>query len=751
VARRSGHTARPRPGLPTPEALVEFLRANPGALGTREIARAFRVGAAEQPALRDLLRKIERTGELARGGDRKFAAGAALPEIMPVERFGSDADGFPLARPLDRSGDDDAPSFRLIGAAGEELGVGERALARLIRRDSGAVEAEIIRRLDTPGNIGGSTEGSRIVGVFRRTRDGGEVTPADRRDKGEYHVLGHDAAGLADDELVVAEELPSRRFGKRVRIVERLGPANAPGAISRVTIAAFDIPAEFPPAALAEAAGARPFHTGGRTDLRGLDLVTIDGSDARDFDDAVWAEADDDPANPGGWRIVVAIADVGAYVTPGSALDREAARRGNSVYFPDRVVPMLPEALSNDLCSLVPGADRPCLAAHLWIDSAGRKRRHRFERGVMRSAARLTYDAVQAARDGHPRRADQLPETPFPLAPDRLAALYGAFAALDRMRRARGALVLDLPEHQIVLDGDRRPIAIIPRTRLDSHRLIEEFMILANIAAAEELESRHQACMYRVHDQPDPEKLAALRDFLGELGIPGLALAKGQVIRPELFNRVLERAAAMPEAAMINELVLRAQAQAVYSPNNLGHFGLALARYAHFTSPIRRYADLLVHRALIAGTTPARDAGEALGAIGEHISATERRAAAAERAALDRYRATLLGGAIGTVFAARITGVAPFGLFVTLPESGADGLVPISSLPSDYYNHEALRHRLVGRRSNRVFALGDAATVILVEADAIGGRLLFRIEDEPLARSNPVAFRPRRGLYRRRR
>jgi ribonuclease R len=405
---------------------------------------------------------------------------------------------------------------------------------------------------------------------------------------------------------------------------------------------------------------------------------------------------------------------------------------------------MLPEALSNDLCSLVPGADRPCLAAHLWIDAAGRKRRHRFERALMRSAARLTYDSVQAAQDG------RLGE-PFPLAPERLAALYGAFASLDRARLARGALILDLAEHRVVLDGDRRPIAVTPRTRLDSHRLIEEFMILANIAAAEELESRHQACMYRVHDVPDPEKLAALRDFLGEMGIAGLALAKGQVIRPELFNRVLERARAMPEAAMINELVLRAQAQAVYSPNNLGHFGLALARYAHFTSPIRRYADLIVHRALLAGATPAREAGAALGAIAEHISVTERRAAAAERAALDRYRATLLGGAIGTVFAARITGVAPFGLFVTLPESGADGLIPISSLPSDYYDHEAARHRLVGRRTNRVFALGDAVTVTLVEADPIGGRLVFRIEGDPFARPGVAVSQPRRGLYRRRR
>ena len=729
MSRRPSNPARPRSGLPSPEALTEFLRDNPGAVGTREIARAFGLGPAEQPALRDMLRRVGRSGELVRAANRKFVAGPALPEIMQIERFGSDADGVPLARPVTWPASDEAPSFRLIGAAGDELAPGERALARLIRRGSGEIDAEIIRRL---GEAAG-----RIVGIFRRTRDGGEVIPIDRRDKGEYRVLGHDAAGLADDELVVAEELPSRRFARRARIIDRLGAANAPGAISRMTIAAFEIPTEFPPAALAEAAAARPADPAGRADLRGLALVTIDDSDARDFDDAVWAAPDTDPANPGGWHIVVAIADVSLYVAPGSALDREALRRGNSVYFPDRVVPMLPEALSNDLCSLVPGADRPCLAAQLWIDAAGRKRRHRFERAIMRSAARLTYDAVQAAHD---ERRDE----PGPLAPDRLAALYGAFAALERMRRARGALMLDLAEHRIVLDGDRRPIAVIPRTRLDSHRLIEEFMILANIAAAEELESRHQPCLYRVHDQPDLEKLAALRDFLDELGIPGLALAKGQVVRPELFNRVLAGAAATPEAAMINELVLRAQAQAVYSPNNIGHFGLALPRYAHFTSPIRRYADLVVHRALLAGTNSALGGAEALAAAGEHISATERRAAAAERAALDRYRASLLGGAIGTVFSARITGVAPFGLFVTLPESGADGLIPISSLPSDYYDHEAARHRLVGRRSSRSFALGDAVTVTLVEADAIGGRLVFRIEGESFAR-------PRRGLYRRRR
>ncbi|HTT78285.1 MAG TPA: VacB/RNase II family 3'-5' exoribonuclease, partial [Stellaceae bacterium] len=664
-------------------------------------------------------------------GSGRFVAGATLSGIVPVEGCGADADGCPLVRPV---GAEEGPRFRLTGAAEDELPPGERALARLHRRADGDIEAEIVRRLDD--------RAERVVGVFHPTRDGGIVVAADRRDRSEYRVLASDAAGLADEELVVAETLPSRRFGKGVQIRERLGPADAPGAISRMVIAAFDIPTKFPADALAEAAAARPLaDLAGRADRRDLALVTIDDSDARDFDDAVWAEADPGPANPGGWHIVVAIADVAHYVSPGSALDTEAMRRGNSVYFPDRVVPMLPEALSNDLCSLKPGEDRPCLAAHLWIDAAGRKRRHRFERALMRSAARLTYDAVEAAHDG--KSGD------LPLAGERLDALYGAFAALSRGRQRRGALDLDLPEHRVVLAGDGRPIAVVPRARLASHRLIEEFMVLANVAAAEELAARGRACLYRVHDQPDPEKLAALRDYLAAAGLPGLALAKGQVIRPALFNRLLERAATTPEAAVINELVLRTQAQAAYSPNNIGHFGLALPRYAHFTSPIRRYADLVVHRALVGGAAPARPAETELGRVAEHVSATERRAAAAERAALDRCRAALLTDAIGRTFDARIAGVARFGLFATLPDSGADGLVPISTLPDDYYDHEAARHRLVGRRTGRVFALGDSVRVVLVEADAPGGRLIFRIIDDSAAPLNPPQQRPRRAPARR--
>jgi ribonuclease R len=564
--------------------------------------------------------------------------------------------------------------------------------------------------------------------VYRRARDGGLVVPADRRDRSEYFVdLAH-AAGAADGEMVAAEVLPARRYGPpRVKIVERLGSPEAAGAISVLSIVEFDIPHVFPSEALAEAAAARPVEAGGRADLRHFDLVTIDGSDARDFDDAVWAESDPDAENSGGWHLVVAIADVAHYVTPDSALDREARLRGNSVYFPDRVVPMLPEALSNGLCSLKPGEDRACLAVHLWIDSEGRKHRHRFERAIMRSAARLTYEQVQAARDG---------SAEVPIRAARLDALYGAFAALDRARSARGALALDLVEYRIVLDAAGVPAAVEPRQRLDSHKLIEEFMILANVAAAEELEAQRRACVYRVHDAPDPERVEALRQALADIDVPGLALAKGQVLRPELFNRVLTRIAGRPEAPVVNDLVLRSQAQAQYSPDNIGHFGLALRRYAHFTSPIRRYADLLVHRALLGEALP-----DDLHEIATHISATERQATAAERAALERYRARLLSGRIGETFPGRVSGVQRFGLFVTLADLGADGLLPISALPPDFYRFDQRRMRLNGRHTRRAFAVGDALTVRLAEADPVGGRLVFRLD--AAAPEAPRSVRPR--------
>jgi len=579
---------------------------------------------------------------------------------------------------------------------------------------------------------------ARAVGVFYRGRLGGQVVSADRRNRDEYRVAEQDVGGADDGELVRVEQLSAGRLRfPRARIVERLGHSSDPGAVSLLALASHDIPTEFPIAAIAEAEAALPASSAGRSDLRDLALVTIDGADARDFDDAVWAEPDPDPENRGGWHIVVAIADVAWYVRPGTALDREARRRGNSVYFPDRVVPMLPEALSNDLCSLKPGVDRACLAAHLWIDAAGRKRRHRFDRGLMRSVARLTYEQAQAAQEGHS-------EAELPLPRERLAALYGAFTALAEARTARGTLDLDIDEDRVVLDGEQRPVAIARMARLDSHRLIEEFMILANVAAAEELETQRRPCMYRIHDVPEPETIEELRIVLDEIGIPGLSLAKGQAPKPEMFNRILRRAATTPVTALVNELVLRCQAQAAYSANNIGHFGLSLRRYAHFTSPIRRYADLIVHRALTTGAsadrhgrgsgapTPVADREE-LAAIAEHVSATERRAVDAERAALERYRAIILARFIGSILIGRISGVAEFGLFVTLAESGANGLVPISTLPGDYYDCDKRAHRLIERRSGRIFRIGDEVSVRLVEVDAVGGRVVFRIEADDRA------------------
>ena len=717
--------------LPSVAELLDFIRANPTAVGTREIARAFGVTPGNRPRLREMLREIQQSGVVARAASRGFIGAGSLPEVTVIERFGSDEDGVALARPVVWPGPDPAPVLRLAESGeGRSLMIGERAAARLVPRETGDIEAQLIRRLEPLGK--------RVIGTFRNTRDGGRLVPSDRRDRTEYRVAAPDAGGGADGELVVAEQLPTARLGApRARILTRLGSASDAGAVSLLAIATYDIPIEFPAAAISEAEAALPVSADRRTDLRHLSLVTIDGSDARDFDDAVWAEPDPDPDNPGGWHLIVAIADVAWYVRPGSALDREAERRGNSVYFPDRVVPMLPEALSNELCSLKPAVDRACIAVHLWIDAGGRKQQHRFERGIMRSAARLTYEEVQAARDG---------VAGCVLSGESIAALYGAFAALAKARAERGAIELEIAEDRVVLDDENRPVAIRRVERLDSHRLIEEFMILANVAAAEQIEALGQPCMYRIHDAPDPEKVTALRMFLEEMGVPGLVLAKGQALKPALFNRVLRRAAGRPEAALVNDLVLRCQARAAYSPNNIGHFGLALRRYAHFTSPIRRYADLLVHRALIAGLggPPLDMDRQPLEAIGEHISVTERRAAEAERAAIERYRAMLLAGSVGNRFDAWVSGVASFGVFVRLPENGVDGLIPISMLPGDYYERDARAQRLVGRNSGRVFRLGDEVSVRLVEADGIGGRLVFQI-DEPASDLGGAAVRSARN------
>jgi ribonuclease R len=500
-------------------------------------------------------------------------------------------------------------------SAAAALGIGERALCELRRQEDGTYEARVIRSL--------ASAPDRVLGIFRKIHDGGRLEPTDRRIKTEFRISLAHAKGALDGEIVLCEAHPSRRLGlPEARVVERIGDSAHPRAVSMIAITEHGIPVAFPEAALNEAAAARPVDLAGRTDLRSMPLVTIDGEDARDFDDAVFAEPD--PQRRGHWHAVVAIADVAWYVQSGSALDRAAQRRGNSVYFPDRVVPMLPEALSNELCSLKPEVDRACLAAHLIIDEAGRLIEHRFVRGLMRSAARLTYDQVQDAQEG---RGDAVTR---PLVENVIRPLYQVFAVLDRARRKRGALDLDLPERKVVMNPDGGVARIEPRRRLDSHKLIEELMILANVAAAETLERLRQPCMYRVHDVPDPAKLAALHEFLRGLGVPSLALARGQAIRPRHFNTILEHAKNTPHAAVINQLVLRSQSQAAYSPVNLGHFGLALRRYAHFTSPIRRLGASRIDRR----TAPRRG----------RANVAKARAICGSRCAYFRHRAPGRGG-----------------------------------------------------------------------------------------------------------
>jgi len=548
---------------------------------------------------------------------------------------------------------------------------------------------------------------TRILGVYQR----GRITPTDRRARSEWLVSEANRAGAEEGEIVLAEPLPQHRsLGPQpARVIERLGRMGDARSVSLISIHTHDIPQAFPVAALEEAARARAAPLGHRRDLRDTPLVTIDGEDARDFDDAVFAEQQAD-----GFRLIVAIADVAHYVRPGSALDHAARTRGNSVYFPDRVVPMLPEALSNGWCSLKPVEDRPCLFAEIHIDRNGRKTAHRFGRGLMRSVARLTYEEVQRVHD---------------TGDVRFASLFAAYHALLAARTARGTLDLDLPERTVVLDRFGRVASIAPRPRLDSHRLIEELMVLANVAAAEELERGRQPAMYRVHAPPSPEKLGDLRDFLHGLAI---SLPPGDQVHPRDLDRALRRVAGTPEAQLVNEVMLRAQSQAEYRPDNIGHFGLALPRYVHFTSPIRRYADLLVHRALITGLKLgegglAHDEAAHFADTALHVTATERRAQLAERDAIDRYLAAYMADKIGTNFTARISGVTRFGLFVTVAESGASGIVPIRSLPPDYWRHDEKEQALRGRETRLAFRLAQEVEVRLAEASPVTGGIVFHI------------------------
>jgi len=722
--------------LPTREELLAFLAGKPAPngvlpparVGKRDIARAFGIhGDEARTALKLLLKDLENEGEVRRGR-KMLSRQGRLPAMVVADIVERDRDGDLIARPVEWNEEGEAPRIhvRLPKFKRDKApapGMGARVLMRvdfdpLATAKAPPYSGRVVKILDRAK--------TRMLGVYRELESGGgRALPIEKRALGREIFVPAGMAGEArEGDLVALELLREGRFGlPSARVVERLGSVDTERAVSMIALAAHGIPHVFSAATLREADEAKPATLAHREDWRTLPLVTIDPSDAKDHDDAVHAEPDTDPANANGFVLTVAIADVAYYVRPGSPLDREALERGNSVYFPDRVVPMLPERISNDLCSLRENEDRPALAVRMVVGADGRKRRHKFHRIFMRSAAKLSYPQAQAAIDGSPD------ETTGPLLEPVLRPLWDAYAALKKERDQREPLDLDLPERKLILDKDGKLDRVIWPERLDAHRLIEEFMILANVAAAETLESQLSPLIYRAHDAPSMAKLSELGEFLATLGVK---LAKGETMRPEHFNRVIAKAKGLPAETLINEVVLRAQSQAEYTHENYGHFGLNLRRYAHFTSPIRRYADLIVHRALIRalnfGPGGLEEAApRSLADVAERISGAERRAMAAERETSDRLIAAHLASHVGASFKARIAGVTKSGLFVKLADTGADGFIPAATLGTDYFRFEEAHRSLVGTRTGETFRLGDPVEVKLVEAAPFAGALRFEM------------------------
>ncbi len=621
-----------------------------------------------------------------------------------VEVIDIDEEGHPVARPVKWTGRGQAPLIVLDtirGGTSPAAGPGDLALVAVRRRMAdGRRHGRVRRLLPTPP--------ARMAGIYQHIGRNRFIASTSRRGERACPVAACDVDNVSHDDLVLAEPMDDGRLGPpRVRITRTFGSWRNTGAISLAAIAAHGIPLEFPDDVLVEARNAAAASDGeGRSDLDAIPLVTIDDDDARDHDDAVFAEPDRD-----GWYVIVAIADVAHHVRPHSALDREAFLRGNSVYFPDRVVPMLPEALSNDLCSLKPGVSRPCVAAHLWITGGGSLRRWHFQRAVMRSRARLTYAEVEEHRSGRPTPATSA-------LPDRLVDhLYGVFQVLLDARRQRGAFEIERGERKVSFDSQGRISEIVLRHRLDSHRLIEELMIAANVAAARELVSRGKECLFRVHDRPSEERLESLRTFLSTRGHGSLETRRPS---PGDLARVLDRAANTGERQTVEDIVLRCQALAAYSPHNIGHFGLALDQYCHFTSPIRRYADLMVHRALLGETVP-----DDLDRVGRHLGSLERRAVGAERHAGDHYVARWLSTRDHAVMKGCISGLGQFGIIVRAGPIDAEGLVPARYLPGGPFRYRESHQTLHGKTMR--YSLGQRVNVRLAECDTNNGSLLYAL------------------------
>ncbi len=726
-------------GLPTRQQILDFIASSDTPAGKREIAKAFGLSAQDKILLKALLKDMSDEGLIDVAPGRAFHKMGGVPKVT-VLRI-TDADGDTTWAVPERWEAEHVPAPRLrvreMRGKRSALGVGDRILARTEEAGNGWI-AHPMKTLARGEEL--------MLGVLHE--EGGKLwlQGVEKKERRSWPVS--DAGGAEPGDLVLAEKA-GRPPRITARVVERLGDPFAPRSFSLIAIHRHGIPNVFSEELLEEAERVAQQPLGdGREDLRHLPIVAIDPADARDHDDAVWATPDDDPANEGGWKAIVAIADVSFYVRPGSELDREARKRGNSVYFPDRVVPMLPEVLSADVCSLKEDVDRAALACHLQVTKSGALKSWRFTRAVVRLAANIAYEDAQAAIDG---------DLDNPLTETALRPLWDCWHALNAARDKREPLDLDLPERRIVLDEKGRILSVAPRERLDAHKLIEDYMIAANVAAAKALEAKKTPVMYRIHEPPAREKLTALKEYLKTFEIE---FALGQVVRPATFNRILDRVGEAEFRPQVMEQVLRTQTQAYYGPENVGHFGLALGSYAHFTSPIRRYADLIVHRALVdayrlgPGGLTAEEAGS-MDRIGQSISQLERRAMEAERETIDRYVAAYLAAHVGEVMEARITGVQNFGFFATVEGVGGDGLVAARDLGAEYFHYDEAGKRLVGEHSGEEFTLGQRIELRLVEANPVSGALRFELPDGkgsaggPQRTGRPGKGAPKRVLHRR--
>ena len=729
-AQKANRAGLKNGAIPSREQVLNYIAENPARSGKREIARAFGVKGDGRIILKSILAELYSEGLLVKDGKR-IARPNDLPPVTVIDIVTRDSDGGLLAVPVkwDESQQGKPPKISVHQdrkKPGPNAGVGDRVLARLSKQGDSGLEynAKALKRLEKDTDL--------VLGVLRITDTDGSkeirLEPTQKR-QAEVEIFADALGDAKDGDLVEVETLKSSKYGlKRGRVKRVVGSLASEKAASMIAIYANEIRHIFPDEVIKEAEETKAitFDPASKyEDWRDLPLITIDPADAKDHDDAIFAEPDVNQESGGedGHIIYVAIADVSAYVRSTTAMGGEALLRGNSVYFPDQVVPMLPEKISNNFCSLRENEERPALAVRMVFAADGRKIKHEFHRIFMRSHRNIAYPDAQNAIDG------VINDIAAPIFDTVLKPLWAAYECLKRGRNRRQPLELDLPERKILLKEDGTVDRVIVPDRLDAHKLVEEFMIQANVAAAETLEQKRQKLIYRIHDSPSLEKLEKLREFLHSMDI---TLAKPGSLRAEHFNAILSRVVDSDKEELVNQVVLRSQSQAVYSPDNIGHFGLHLDRYAHFTSPIRRYADLTVHRALVGalglgegGIT--REEEARLVEIAAEISVTERAAMQAERETKDRLIAGHLSDQLGERFMGRINGVTRSGLFVTLADSGADGFIPISKLGDEYFHFDEVSYSLYGEDSATSYQMGQMVEVKLVEAAPVAGALRFEM------------------------